>query len=58
MKIKVKVKAPFIDASGLHKRGEICEVSSLIPHLMTPIEEEKKEVKNAAARKGKAGKKN
>ena len=57
--MKVKVKAPFIDASGLHRRGEICEVSLLIPHLMAPVEEEKKkEVKNAAAGKGKARKKN
>lgn len=55
--MKVKVKAPFINETGLHKRGEICEVSSYIAHLMDPVEEPKKEVKNAA-RKGKARKTN
>lgn len=41
--MKVKVKAPFFDENGIHKRGEICEVSQFRPEYMEPVEEKKTE---------------
>lgn len=41
--MKVKVKAPFFDEKGIHKRGEICEVSKFRPEYMELIEEKKTE---------------
>lgn len=39
--MKVKVKAPFFDENGIHKVGEICEVSRFNPERMEPVEEKK-----------------
>lgn len=41
--MKVKVKAPFFDEKGIHKRGEICEVSKFRPEYMELVEEKKTE---------------
>lgn len=40
--MKIKVKAPFFDENGIHKRGEICEVSNFRPEYMEPVEETEK----------------
>lgn len=40
--MKVKVKAPFFDDSGLHTKGEVCEVKRFNPILMEPVVETKK----------------
>ena len=40
--MKVKVKAPFFDAKGIHKRGDICDVTDFNPDYMEPVEEKKK----------------
>ena len=49
--MKVRVKSPFYDGNGIHKRGEIVEVSSFSSDRMEMIEEkpkaEKPEVKTA-----------
>lgn len=41
--MKVKVKAPFFDEKGIHKRGEICEVKKFRPEYMELVEEKKTE---------------
>ncbi len=39
--MKIKVKAPFFDERGIHKVGEIVEVSSFRPEYMELVEEKK-----------------
>lgn len=41
--MKVKVKAPFFDEKGIHKKGEICEVNKFRPEYMELVEEKKTE---------------
>lgn len=44
--MKVKVKSPFFDQNGIHKIGDICEVSQFRPQYMELVEEKKvKEIK-------------
>lgn len=46
--MKVKVKAPFFDANGIHKVGEIVDVKEFRPELMELVEEKKvKEIKES-----------
>lgn len=46
--MKVKVKSPFFDAKGIHKRGEIVEVKEFRPEYMELVEEKKvKEIKES-----------
>ena len=46
--MKVKVKAPFFDASGIHKPGEIVEVKEFRSEYMELVEEKKtKEIKES-----------
>lgn len=46
--MKVKVKAPFFDANGIHKVGEIVDVKEFRPELMELVEEKKvKEIKKS-----------
>ena len=46
--MKVKVKAPFFDEKGIHKKGEICEVNKFRPEYMELVEEKKtKEIKKS-----------
>lgn len=45
--MKVKVKAPFFDEKGIHKKGEICEVTKFRPEYMELIEEKKEKVEKA-----------
>lgn len=42
--MKIRVKAPFFDERGIHKRNEIAEVTpdKFNPVLMEPVIEEKK----------------
>ena len=42
--MKIRVKAPFFDAKGIHKKGEIYETDNFNPDYME-IAEEKKETK-------------
>lgn len=53
--MKVKVKAPFFDEKGIHKKGEICEVTKFRPEYMEPVTEkaieEKKETVEKAVKK-------
>lgn len=37
--MKVRVKAPFFDDNGIHKKGEITEVKKFDPYLMELIVE-------------------
>lgn len=48
--MKVKVKAPFFDANGIHKVGEIVEVKEFRPELMELVEEKKVKVEKAVAK--------
>lgn len=48
--MKVKVKRVFLDDNGLHKVGEVVEVSKFNAELMEQVEEDK-----ANARKTKKG---
>ena len=49
--MKIRVKAPFFDERGIHKKGEICEVQRFNPLYMEPIAEEKKEKVEKAVKK-------
>ena len=40
--MKIKVKAPFFDATGLHKVGEITDVKEFNPMYHEPVVDEKK----------------
>ena len=48
--MKIKVKAPFFDEKGIHKVGEICEVSYFRPEYMELVEEKKEKVEKAVAK--------
>ena len=48
--MKIKVKAPFFDEKGIHKVGEICEVSYFRPEYMELVEENKEKVEKAVAK--------
>ena len=39
--MKIMVKAPFFDARGIHKKGEIVDVDKFNPEYMELIEEKK-----------------
>lgn len=49
--MKVKVKAPFFDENGIHKRGDICDVTRFRPEYMELIEDEKTEKVEKAVKK-------
>lgn len=49
--MKVKVKAPFFDEKGIHKRGEICEVTNFRPEYMEIVSEGKAEKVETAEKK-------
>ena len=38
--MKIKVKAPFFDEKGIHKKGDICEVKNFRPEYMELLTEE------------------
>lgn len=48
--MKIKVKAPFFDENGIHKRGDIVDVKTFRPEYMELIEEKKKKVEKAVAK--------
>ena len=48
--MKVKVKAPFFDENGIHKKGEIAEVKNFRPEYMELVEEKKEKVEKAVAK--------
>jgi len=48
--MKIKVKAPFFDENGIHKVGEIVEVSNFRPEYMELVEEKKAKVEKAVAK--------
>lgn len=45
--MKVKVKAPFFDEKGIHKKGDICEVNKFRPEYMELVEEKTEKVEKA-----------
>ena len=45
--MKIKVKAPFFDNRGIHKTGEIVEVSKFNPVYHELIEEKAEKVEKA-----------
>lgn len=49
--MKVKVKAPFFDENGIHKKGEVCEVTNFRPEYMELVEEKKTEKVEKAVKK-------
>lgn len=48
--MKIKVKAPFFDENGIHKKGDIVDVKSFRPEYMELIEEKKEKVEKAVAK--------
>lgn len=52
--MKVKVKAPFFDENGIHKKGEVCEVTNFRPEYMELVEEKKTEKVEKAVKKNPA----
>ena len=48
--MKIKVKAPFFDENGIHKVGEIVEVTNFRPEYMELVEEKKEKVEKAVAK--------
>ena len=51
--MKVKVKSPFFDENGIHKKGDICEVKNFRPEYMELVEEKKTKVEKAIAKEPK-----
>ena len=51
--MKVKVKSPFFDENGIHKKGDICEVKNFRPEYMELVEEKKEKVEKAIAKEPK-----
>ena len=49
--MKVRVKAPFFDDKGIHKKGEVCEVQNFRPEYMELVEEKKTEKVEKAVKK-------
>ena len=52
--MKIRVKAPFFDERGIHKKGEIVEVNKFRPEYMELLDknaEEKKEKVEKAVKK-------
>lgn len=49
--MKVKVKAPFFDENGIHKKDEVCEVTNFRPEYMELVEEKKTEKVEKAVKK-------
>lgn len=49
--MKIKVKAPFFDERGIHKKGEIVEVNKFRPEYMELLEGESKEKVEKAVKK-------
>ena len=49
--MKVKVKAPFFDENGIHKKGEVCDVTNFRPEYMELVEEKKTEKVEKAVKK-------
>lgn len=47
--MRVKVKAPFFDERGIHKKGDITDVKTFRPEYMELIEDEEK-VETAVAK--------
>lgn len=39
--MKIKVKAPFFDERGIHKKGDVVDVKKFRPEYMELIEEKK-----------------
>ena len=48
--MKIKLKAPFFDENGIHKRGDIVDVKTFRPEYMELIEEKKEKVEKAVAK--------
>jgi hypothetical protein len=48
--MKIKVKAPFFDENGIHKKGDIVDVKTFRPEYMELIEEKKEKVEKAVAK--------
>lgn len=48
--MKIKVKAPFFDENGIHKRGDIVDVKTFRPEYMELIEEKKEKVEKPVAK--------
>lgn len=48
--MKIKVKAPFFDENGIHKRGDIVDVKTFRPEYMELVEEKKEKVEKAVAK--------
>ena len=42
--MKIKVKAPFFDEKGIHKKGEVCEVAKFRPEYMELVEDKEEKV--------------
>lgn len=51
--MKVRAKAPWIDETGLHKKGDIVEVKRFDPILMDMVDEPKTETKKKTTTKKK-----
>lgn len=52
--MKIRVKAPFFDERGIHKKGEVVEVNKFRPEYMELLDknaEEKKEKVEKAVKK-------
>lgn len=49
--MKIRVKAPFFDEHGIHKKGEVCEVTNFRPEYMELVEEKKTEKVEKAVKK-------
>lgn len=47
--MKMRVKSPFFDSNGLHKKGDIIETTETRPELVEPVIEEKKVEKKIEA---------
>jgi len=51
--MKVRVKSPFFDENGIHKKGDVCEVKNFRPEYMELVEEKKEKVEKAISKEPK-----
>lgn len=48
--MKVRIKAPFFDANGIHKKGDIIDTESFDSALMEIVEGKTEKVEKAVAK--------
>lgn len=48
--MKVKVKVPFYDSTGLHRKGDVIDVNDFSSDMMELVKEEKNKIETAVSK--------